>query len=118
MYDALLRDNVSLMTDGIERITPKGIVTGGVEHELDIIAFATGFKANDYLWPMEVRGRGGVRIEEVWAKDGPRAYLGAMVAGFPTCSCVTDRIPTISAGLPWSICSNWSRNSRCAAFRG
>ena len=83
VYDALMRDNVSLMTDGIDRIMPKGIVTGGVEYELDIIAFATGFKANDYLWPMEVRGRGGVRIEDVWAKDGPRAYLGAMVTGFP-----------------------------------
>ncbi len=83
VYDALLRDNVSLVTDAIEKITPKGIVSGGVEHEFDIISFATGFKANDYLWPMEVRGRGGVRIEEVWAKDGPRAYLGAMVPGFP-----------------------------------
>lgn len=83
VYDALLRDNVSLMTDGIERITPKGIISGGVEHEFDIITFATGFKANDYLWPMEVRGRGGVRIEQVWEKDGPRAYLGAMVPGFP-----------------------------------
>ena len=83
VYDALLRDNVSLVTDPIEKITPKGIVSGGVEHEFDIITFATGFKANDYLWPMEVRGKGGVRIEEVWEKDGPRAYLGSMVAGFP-----------------------------------
>jgi 4-hydroxyacetophenone monooxygenase len=83
VYDALLRDNVSLMTDGIERITPKGIVSAGVEHEFDIITFATGFKANDFLWPMEVRGKGGVRIEEVWEKDGPRAYLGSMVTGFP-----------------------------------
>ncbi len=83
VYDALLRDNVALVTEPIERITPHGIIAGGVEHPLDIIAFATGFKANDYLWPMEVRGRGGVRIEDVWAKDGPRAYLGAMVAGFP-----------------------------------
>jgi 4-hydroxyacetophenone monooxygenase len=83
VYDALLRDNVTLVSDPIERITPKGIVSDGVEHQLDIIAFATGFKANDYLWPMDVRGRGGVRIEETWAKDGPRAYLGAMVAGFP-----------------------------------
>ena len=83
VYDALLRDNVTLVTDPIEKITPSGIVSGGVEHEVDIIAFATGFKANDYLWPMEVRGRGGVRIEEVWAKDGPRAYLGAMVPEFP-----------------------------------
>ena len=83
VYDALLLDNVTLVTDPIEKITPKGIVSGGVEHELDIIAFATGFKANEYLWPMDVRGRGGVRIEDVWAKDGPRAYLGAMVPGFP-----------------------------------
>lgn len=83
VYDALLRDNVTLVTDPIEKITPSGIVSGGVEHDVDIIAFATGFKANDYLWPMEVRGRGGVRIEQVWAKDGPRAYLGAMVPEFP-----------------------------------
>jgi 4-hydroxyacetophenone monooxygenase len=83
VYDALLLDNVTLVTDQIEKITPTGIVSGGVEREVDIIAFATGFKANDYLWPMEVLGRGGVRIEDVWAKDGPRAYLGAMVPGFP-----------------------------------
>ena len=83
VYDALLRDNVTLVTDPIEKITPAGIVSGGVEHDVDIIAFATGFRANDYLWPMEVRGRGGVRIEDSWAKDGPRAYLGAMVPDFP-----------------------------------
>lgn len=83
VYDALLRDNVSLNTDPIDEITPKGIVSGDVEHELDIITFATGFKANDYLWPMEVRGKGGQRIEDAWAKDGPRAYLGSMVTGFP-----------------------------------
>ncbi|WP_373083003.1 flavin-containing monooxygenase [Zhongshania sp.] len=83
LFDALLRDNVSLVTDSIEKITPTGIVAGGVEHELDVITFATGFKANDYLWPMEVRGRGGLRIEDAWAKDGPRGYLGAMVPEFP-----------------------------------
>ncbi len=32
---------------------------------------------------MEVRGRGGQRIEELWAKDGARAYLGTMLPGFP-----------------------------------
>lgn len=83
VYDALLRDDVSLVTDPIEKITPTGIVAGGIEHEVDVIVYATGFRANEYLWPMEVRGRGGVRIEEMWAKDGPRAYLGAMVPEFP-----------------------------------
>lgn len=83
VYDALARDEVTLVSDPIEKITAAGIVAGGKTYELDLIAFATGFRANDFLWPMEVRGRGGVRIEEVWAKDGPRAYLGAMVPDFP-----------------------------------
>jgi 4-hydroxyacetophenone monooxygenase len=83
VFDALLRDNVSLITDSIEKITPKGILADGVEHEVDVIVFATGFKANEYLWPMEVRGRNGLRIEQRWAKDGPRAYLGTMVPEFP-----------------------------------
>jgi 4-hydroxyacetophenone monooxygenase len=83
VYAALLRDNVTLVSDPINRITPTGIEAGGVEYPLDIIAFATGFRANDFLWPMEIRGRDGARIEELWAKDGPRAYLGSMLPGFP-----------------------------------
>ncbi|MBV8804387.1 MAG: NAD(P)/FAD-dependent oxidoreductase, partial [Sinobacteraceae bacterium] len=84
IYDALLRDNVTLVTEGIERITEHGIVSmDGTEHKLDVIVFATGFKANEFLWPMEVRGRGGQRVEDLWAKDGARAYLGTMLPGFP-----------------------------------
>ncbi|HEV3110828.1 MAG TPA: NAD(P)/FAD-dependent oxidoreductase [Candidatus Binataceae bacterium] len=84
IYDALLRDDVTLVTEPIRKITRSGIeVEGGVEYALDIIVYATGFKANDFLWPMEVRGRGGQRIEELWAKDGARAYLGTMLPGFP-----------------------------------
>jgi len=83
IFDALLRDDVRLVTEPIERITPKGIRAGGVEHELDVIVYATGFKANDFLWPMEIRGRQGVKIEDLWAEDGARAYLGSMLPGFP-----------------------------------
>jgi len=83
-YDALLRDDVTLVTDGIERITPSGIRTStGAEIELDLIVYATGFKANECLWPMEVRGRASSSVEQLWSKDGPRAYLGTMVPGFP-----------------------------------
>ncbi len=84
IYDALLRDDVTLVTDPILKITPNGIaVEGGGEYPVDIIVYATGFKANDFLWPMEVRGRSGKRIEELWEKDGARAYLGTMLPGFP-----------------------------------
>jgi 4-hydroxyacetophenone monooxygenase len=83
IYEALLRDNVTLVSDPIERITPTGIQVGGQEIPLDVIVYATGFRANEYLWPMEIRGRHGVRLEDLWAKDGPRAYLGSMLPGFP-----------------------------------
>ena len=97
IFEALLRDDVTLVTDRIERITPAGIVAGGIEHAFDVIVFATGFKANEYLWPMEVRGQGGVRVQDLWAKDGPRAYLGAMIPAFPTSLCPTGRTAIISA---------------------
>jgi 4-hydroxyacetophenone monooxygenase len=84
IYDALMRDDVTLVSDPIERITAKGIeVKGGDEIPLDVIVYATGFKANDFLWPMEIRGREGKRVEELWQKDGARAYLGTMLPGFP-----------------------------------
>ena len=84
IYDALLMDHVSLVSESIERLTPKGIKTAdGKEHEFDVIVCATGFMPNDFLVPMEVRGRGGKTVEELWAKDGARAYLGTMIPGFP-----------------------------------
>ncbi len=84
IYDALLRDDVTLVTEPILKITPNGIeVKGGIEYPVDIIVYATGFKANDFLWPMEIRGREGKRVEELWQKDGARAYLGTMLPGFP-----------------------------------
>jgi 4-hydroxyacetophenone monooxygenase len=84
IYDTLLRDDVTLVTTGIRRVTPTGIeLEDGTHVDLDVIVLATGFKANDYLWPMEVRGRDGSRMEDLWAPDGPRAYLGAMLPGFP-----------------------------------
>lgn len=84
IYDALLRDDVSLVTGGIERITETGIISAGKEYPVDVIVYATGFKANELLWPMEVRGVGGQTVEELWAIDGARAYTsGSMLPGFP-----------------------------------
>lgn len=75
--------HVQLCTDGVSRFTATGIVDGaGVEHEADIVVYATGFRALEYLAPMEIVGRGGVHIDQYWA-DEPRAYLGMTVPKFP-----------------------------------
>lgn len=83
-FDALKRDSVELVTEGIERVSAEGVVTtSGRLHPTDAIVLATGFHATDYLWPMDIVGRAGESIEKRWSKDGARAYKGITVPGFP-----------------------------------
>ena len=83
-YRTLKRDKVALVTEPIERITQDAIVTeDGAAHPADILVLATGFHAGRMLWPMEVAGRDGRRIRELWGDDDPRAYLGITIPGFP-----------------------------------
>ncbi|RAK61068.1 NAD(P)/FAD-dependent oxidoreductase [Phenylobacterium hankyongense] len=80
---ALKRPNVELVTERITRITPTGVVTAdGVEHEVDVILYGTGFQASRFLSGLSVKGRGGRDLHEAWAGDA-RAYLGMTTPGFP-----------------------------------
>jgi hypothetical protein len=82
-YPALQRDNVELVTDRIERITPTGIVTAdGREHGVDVLVLCTGFKAAEAEVPFPVVGRDQQDLATVWG-ESPEAYLGTTVAGFP-----------------------------------
>ena len=86
--DCLKKDNVELIRTGIERIVPEGIVTvDGVLHEADVICYATGFRHNDFLWPMTITGRGGVTLREQWGEE-PEALLGISVPNFPNLFCI------------------------------
>jgi len=80
---ALLADKTTLVTAGIERFTERGIVdASGVEHEVDVVVYATGFKPSDYLEGVEVVGRHGTEIHDFWDGDA-RAHNGVTVPGFP-----------------------------------
>jgi 4-hydroxyacetophenone monooxygenase len=84
ILDAILRDNVTLVTDGIRRITKTGIeASDGTNYEVDAIVYATGFHATEYLFPMTITGRNGRTIESYWEQGGARAYRFSMVPGFP-----------------------------------
>ena len=83
-YKTLTRDNVDLVTSGIERITKKGIETAdGKHHEVDFIVFATGFEVDQFLWPAQYHGQKGVNLRDYWAPHSPRAHLSMMVPHFP-----------------------------------
>jgi 4-hydroxyacetophenone monooxygenase len=84
----LKRDDVDLVRTSIERIVADGVVTtDGAHHPADVICYATGFRHNDYLWPMTITGRDGRTLRDVWGHE-PSAYLGITVPGFPNLFCV------------------------------
>src|ERR1700712_343626 len=82
-YATLRRENVELVAGKVERLTKTGVVADGVEREADVVIFATGFNTHESLAPIDIRGRGGRSIRDVWGKDDPRAYLGVTVPQFP-----------------------------------
>ncbi len=86
-YEAIDEFDVAIETDPIEKVTPGGIVTTALdgttrEHDLDVIVLGTGFHTQDFLTPMEVVGPGGRRLHDEW-REGPEAYLGVAVSGYP-----------------------------------
>ncbi|WP_413099210.1 flavin-containing monooxygenase [Streptomyces sp. Inha503] len=87
--DTFNRPNVTLVDTadhgGVERITEKAVVVGGVEYEVDCVIFATGFEVGvsgitSGLLP--VRGRGGITLTEAWS-GGPKTLHGFYSHGFP-----------------------------------
>ena len=84
----LRKDNVELVRTGIERIVADGIITAdGTFRPADIICYATGFRHNDFLWPMHIVGRGGAVLREQWGIE-PAAYLGITIKQFPNLFCL------------------------------
>ncbi|MDB5511918.1 MAG: hypothetical protein JWR08_1401 [Enterovirga sp.] len=82
-YKMLRRPNVELVTGTVERIEADAVVSDGVRHPADVIVFATGFQAARMLWPMEIVGKSGTTLRDVWGDDNPRAHLGMTMPGFP-----------------------------------
>lgn len=85
------QENVTLVDTegkGVERVTEKGVVVGGVEYELDCLIFATGFEVSRATYThqaaLEIIGKNDTKLSEHWA-NGMRTYQGFMSHGFPNC---------------------------------
>lgn len=80
-YPALVRDDVSLVTAGIERIEPDAVVTtDGARHPVDVIAYATGFDTQAFLRGIRVTGRDGRLRRPHAAVAGGGLRLGVAAA--------------------------------------
>lgn len=82
-YPALQRDNV-IVASALDHLTADGVVDAdGVEHGVDVVIWATGFKVLDPPLADRVVGRAGRTLAEEFAQTGMAAYKGTTVAGFP-----------------------------------
>lgn len=88
-FPALNLPNVELEARPIHSIndhTVRIVNTDGqaedADSHYDLIVFATGFRANDFLYPMEIYGQNGRALHEVW-KYGARAYQGTSADYMP-----------------------------------
>jgi cation diffusion facilitator CzcD-associated flavoprotein CzcO len=106
-FETYNRPNVTLVDlrkAPIDRISRAGICTTEAEYPVDIIVFATGFDAmTGPMLRMDIRGRGGVALKDVW-EAGPRNYLGLQVVGFPNLFTITGPgSPSVLCNMPVAI---------------
>lgn len=89
-YPTFNLPNVKLVdvsaTQGVERMTEKGFVANGVEHEIDCMIFASGYEVTNDLdrrWGIDkIEGRNALSIYEYW-KEGFQTFQGMMAHNFP-----------------------------------
>jgi len=112
------REDVSLVTDAIECITRKGVRTvDGVEHEVDVLICATGFK----LWdtgavpPFPVIGRDGIDLGRFWYEQRYQSYQGVSVPKFPNMFSITGPYGFVLGSYLWMIEATSAHLSRAIA---
>jgi len=84
---------------------------------LDSIVFATGFDAmTGALNSIDIKGRAGATLKEKWS-EGPRTYLGIMVAGFPNLFTITGPgSPSVLSNMVVSIEQHVDWIADCLAY--
>lgn len=119
-YETFNRENVSLVdlrATPIQRITAAGVRTSNANYRLDSIVFGTGFDAmTGALRNIDIIGRAGATLKQKWS-DGPRTYLGIMVAGFPNLFTITGPgSPSVLSNMVVSIEQHVAWIADCLAY--
>lgn len=83
-YRGIANPRTEVITEGISRMTPDGIVTvDGKERPVDVVVFATGFHVTDSYTYVDIKGAHGEDLVDRWTREGIQAHRGIAVADMP-----------------------------------
>ncbi|KAK1636390.1 flavin-binding monooxygenase [Colletotrichum phormii] len=73
--ESLTKPNARVISGGIARVVSDGLITESGEHiAVDAIVCATGFDVS-FRPRLPIVGRGATNLQDMWAKDIPKAYM-------------------------------------------
>lgn len=82
-YPAVADPKTTVTASGVVGFTERGIRTAdGQEWDADLVVLATGFRATEMFENIDLVGEHGATLVETW-RDGPQAFQGTLVRGFP-----------------------------------
>jgi len=83
--ECLHNPKMTLSNDAITEIKERSVLTkSGKEYPTDVIIYANGFQVHEPLVPISIKGKSGEDLRTRWRdQGGARAYMGAMVSGYP-----------------------------------
>lgn len=119
-FETYNRDNVTLVDikrSAIKEFTSTGLRTSDQHYEFDSLIYATGYDAfTGSLFKMDIKGRGGLSLQDHWAK-GARTYLGLAASGFPNMFTITGpQSPSVLFNMPLAIEMHCEWIADCIAY--
>ncbi|NKB99644.1 MAG: FAD-dependent oxidoreductase [Pseudomonadales bacterium] len=81
-YATYDKDNVTLVTGAVDSLTQSGLVSDGESYDVDVIVFATGFKAFNIANEIDLTGAGGLKLTQAW-KNRVTSFKTVMIHDFP-----------------------------------
>lgn len=81
---SLCLPNVTVNCSPIKKIQGRTISTAdGIDTEVDTLVLATGFNVVGFLGEMQVFGRNGLLLNQLWKEQTPKTYKTVVIHGFP-----------------------------------
>jgi len=81
-YATFEKENVTLVCGAVESLTQTGLIAADQSYDVDVIVFATGFKAFNIANEIDLRGVAGLPLTQVW-QNRVTSFNTVMIHDFP-----------------------------------